>query len=49
VQAVHDFLVGTGGVSDQDVLTQDIADWQAIAAKAKAQLALLPPTPPPAA
>lgn len=38
VQVVHDFLVGTGGKSDQSVLTQDLADWQAIADKAKAQL-----------
>ncbi len=38
VHLVHDLLVGTGGQSDQAVLTKDIADWQAIAAKAKAQL-----------
>ena len=48
VQLVHDLLVGTGGKSDQDVLTQDLADWDAIAAKAKAQLAApsVSPAPP---
>ena len=38
VQTVHDLLAGTGGKTDQDVLTSDIADWNAIIAKAKAQL-----------
>ena len=39
VQTIHDLLVGTGGVSDQAVLTSDLADWQAIVAKAKTQIA----------
>lgn len=39
VQVVHDFLVGTGGKSDQATLTQDLADWQGILDKANAQLA----------
>ena len=38
VQLVHDFLVGTGGQSDADVLTSDLADWQTLLAKAKAQI-----------
>lgn len=45
LQLVHDLLVGSGGKSDQEVLTQDLADWDAIAAKAKAQLTT-PATPP---
>lgn len=43
-QTVHDLLVGTGGQSDQAVLTSDLADWQAIIDKAKAQITL-PATP----
>jgi hypothetical protein len=39
VQVIHDFLAGSGGKSDQAVLTQDLADWQGIIDKAKAQLA----------
>ena len=38
VQTVHDLLVGTGGQSDQAVLTSDLADWNAIIEKAKAQI-----------
>lgn len=44
IQTIHDLLVGVGGQSDQAVLTSDLADWQAIIAKAQAQL-----TPPAAA
>jgi hypothetical protein len=43
VQTIHDLLVGTGGQSDQAVLTSDLADWNAIIAKAKEQLAPPPP------
>lgn len=43
VQVIHDLLVGTGGQSDQATLTSDLADWQAIIDKAKAQLAAIPP------
>lgn len=38
VQTIHDLLAGTGGETDQAVLTQDIADWDAIIAKARQQL-----------
>jgi hypothetical protein len=38
VQTVHDLLVGTGGQSDQEVLTADLADWNAIIEKARAQM-----------
>lgn len=44
VAAVHDLLVGSGGQSDQAVLTADAVDWAAIVTKAKAALA--PATPP---
>lgn len=46
VQLVHDLLVGSGGASDQAVLTQDVADWNDIIAKAKAQLNPPAPAPP---
>ena len=50
VQLIHDLLVGSGGQSDQAVLTQDLADWTTIIANAKAQLAggTAPPSPTPA-
>lgn len=38
VQLVHDLLTKGGGKSDQDVLTGDLADWDAIIADAKKQL-----------
>ena len=38
VQTVHDLLAGTGGQTDQAVLTSDLADWNAIIEKAKTQL-----------
>jgi hypothetical protein len=41
IQTIHDLLVGAGGKSDQVVLTSDLADWDAIIAKAREQL---PPT-----
>lgn len=46
IQLTHDLLVGTGGKSDQAVLTADIADWETIAAKAKEQLSSTPTAPP---
>lgn len=52
VQTVHDLLVGAGGKSDQAVLTQDVADWDAIIAKAKVQIGaheVVPPAAPPVA
>ena len=42
VQVIHDLLAGTGGQTDQAVLTADLADWQDIIAKAKAQLSAPP-------
>lgn len=38
IQVIHDLLAGTGGATDQAVLTSDLADWNAIIAKAQAQL-----------
>lgn len=43
IQTIHDLLAGTGGQTDQPVLTADIADWQSIIDKARAQM---PPQPP---
>lgn len=38
LQAVHDFLAGTGGQTDQAVLTADAIDWKDIQKKAQAAI-----------
>lgn len=43
IQVIHDLLAGTGGKTDQETLTSDLADWDAIIAKARAQLGTPPP------
>jgi hypothetical protein len=44
VQAIHNLLSGTGTADDLAVLGADKIAWQAIADKAAAEVAKIPPT-----
>jgi len=40
VEYIHSLLTGTGNAADAAILAQDVIDWQAVQAKAKAELGI---------